>query len=253
MYWVSLLENHRWPQMNPHLYGHEDCTPGQSFGFIRRPHWMIYYVDVGCGRFYSDEECYNVTSGDVFLVRPGANTKIVADEKDPWTFHWVGFDGSLGEALWQLPLVFRYPTSRFAEMDKVETHADCREMFLAGHTQLLICEMIQRFPGNEHVRGAKAYLRMNYMRPVTMQELAEHCGLVRNYLSRVFRSCEGMTPQQYLEDVRMQQAVSLLQQGETCAKTAELVGYRDASVFSRAFSRHFGYPPSMAARNSAGS
>lgn len=244
MYWVSLLENHHWCEMNPHLYGHEDCASGQSFGFIVRPFWMIYYVDAGKGQFYSDSECYNVTSGDIFLVRPGANTKIVADREEPWVFHWVGFDGSMAEPLWNLPLAFRHLTTRFSEMDLVEEYEGMKEVFLAAHTQLLICELLQSNSRNQHVRRAKTYLRMNYMRPVTIEEVAAHCGLVRNYLSRIFRECEGITPQEYLIDVRMKQAVLLLRQGYTCCQTAALVGYQDTAVFSRAFRKKYGKAPS---------
>jgi AraC-like DNA-binding protein len=59
----------------------------------------------------------------------------------------------------------------------------------------------------------------------------------------------GMPPMDYLVAWRMAVAKDLLRRGDLgLAQVARRVGYRSASAFSTAFSRHVGQPPSRYAR-----
>ncbi len=67
------------------------------------------------------------------------------------------------------------------------------------------------------------------------------------HLIRVFKTLTRLTPMQYLTAARMESALRLLRETKMRASDiAALVGFRDRSAFSRAFSKHHGFTPSMA-------
>lgn len=53
----------------------------------------------------------------------------------------------------------------------------------------------------------------------------------------------GKTPSEYLEELRLQAALPLLQSGESLEKVSIKVGYNYTKTFSQAFKRRFGITP----------
>ncbi len=76
--------------------------------------------------------------------------------------------------------------------------------------------------------------------------LASQVHLSKSQLLRRLRSVTGLTAQQYLTELRLQEARELLQAGRyrTIAEVAYAVGYKDAAAFSRSFRNYFGKSPS---------
>ena len=79
-----------------------------------------------------------------------------------------------------------------------------------------------------------------------MQGLADKFGFTSEYLGRIFKKVTGETPQKYLTKLRMNEAKRLLLSSpETEIQIiGELVGYKNAFYFSRAFKNHTGLQPS---------
>jgi len=95
---------------------------------------------------------------------------------------------------------------------------------------------------------AEQYLKENYTQAdITLEKLCSHLHISPSYFSGVFKKETKKTFHQYLTDLRMNRALTLL--NTTALKTvqiAELVGLPDPSYFSYCFKKHFGYPPSTA-------
>lgn len=63
-------------------------------------------------------------------------------------------------------------------------------------------------------------------------------------LRKHFREATGMSPLQYLKQLRLQEARQLmLNEGADAGHAADRVGYQSSSQFSREYSRLFGSPP----------
>ena len=73
--------------------GSESCAPGHFFGPAIRPHYLIHFIRSGRGRYLRRDSVYDLEKGDAFLILPGEATKYIADEKDPWEYTWIAFDG----------------------------------------------------------------------------------------------------------------------------------------------------------------
>jgi AraC-like DNA-binding protein len=87
----------------------------------------------------------------------------------------------------------------------------------------------------------------------TVAQLASASALSRSAFFERFLRTVGLAPMEYLLAWRMAVARQLLRDGSLALdQVAERVGYRSASTFSTAFSRHVGQPPGRYARGRTG-
>lgn len=92
----------------------------------------------------------------------------------------------------------------------------------------------------------ETYLQENYRSDISFQVLSERFGFTPEYLSKIFKKQTGETPSKYLTRLRMNEAKHLLVGNPELEiqKIGELVGYKDAFYFSRAFKSYTGIQPS---------
>ncbi|MHC8286060.1 AraC family transcriptional regulator [Pseudomonas sp. XS1P51] len=139
-----------------------------------------------------------------------------------------------------------------------------RELILTRLVEVLLIEAL-RSTSNEHtppglLRGLadprlSAALRQmhgNISQAWTVPQLADIAALSRSAFFKRFTYTLGQAPMEYLLAWRMVVAKDLLHRTEIgMDEVAERVGYRSASAFSTAFSRHVGLPPSHYAKRRA--
>jgi AraC-like DNA-binding protein len=103
-------------------------------------------------------------------------------------------------------------------------------------------------------RIAKAieWLRLNYTRPLRVEDLAAQASMSTSSFHEHFRAVTAMSPLQFQKQLRLQQARQLLVSEALDAATAgHRVGYESPSQFSREYSRLFGVPPATDRRRLA--
>lgn len=87
------------------------------------------------------------------------------------------------------------------------------------------------------------YLHDNYMRPVTLDELANVAALSPWHFQRQFKAHYHVTPHQMLMAIRLWRAKNFLTAGLPAADVAILAGLTDQSHLTRAFTHRYGITP----------
>ena len=244
-FWTIGFLDRGYTELSPVNSGYERCV-GLHTGYGRRSYYMIHYVIKGSGKLYSESGEFDVKAGQMFIVKPYENAHYTADENDPWEYVWISFRGSLTKKLETLDsMVLSAPHEPFLMIRNLEKRQDTREEMAASALFHIFAEILSGRSKHPHyVRRTVDTINSLYMQPISVESIANDLRLDRRYLVRIFKESTGMSVQEYLIKVRMENAERLLRDGLSVAMTAELVGYSDPFNFSKMFKKYHGVSPS---------
>ena len=99
-------------------------------------------------------------------------------------------------------------------------------------------------PDFYRLRPTLDFMHLHYRENLTLTKMAERAGMAPNYFHRWFKQVLGVTPFEYIEGERLNQARHLLASTRlTMKEIADAVGYRDPLYFSRVFSKRLQMQP----------
>lgn len=102
------------------------------------------------------------------------------------------------------------------------------------------------------LKRADRYVNENVSGPVTIKELAKHCGVSWKTLEKAFGSFRGITPVAHVRNTRLDAARDALAGGEaTVAEVAARFGFGSATTFALEYRKRFGVSPSRTMRRAA--
>ena len=96
------------------------------------------------------------------------------------------------------------------------------------------------------VAEAVRFIQQHYSRDVSLNDIAEAVHLSPFHVARLFKQALGVSPHQYLIQVRVNSAKALLEAGSgerSLAEVASAVGFADQSHLTRHFKRLLGVTP----------
>lgn len=98
----------------------------------------------------------------------------------------------------------------------------------------------------ERLNMVRQYIERHYTETITNRELAELIHLSEDRFNHLFKECMGVSPLQYMNEIRLDKAMHLLKSGRCgAAEAAEMVGFSDYNYFGRIFRRKFGVTPTQ--------
>jgi len=98
--------------------------------------------------------------------------------------------------------------------------------------------------GTVHFQKALDYIAVNYTKPITVSDIADHINLSRSRLFRLFKQQIFISPQQYLIEYRIRAAIHLLENRSSSIKEiSQAVGIEDPLYFSSLFKQVTGKSP----------
>lgn len=247
-----LIENKHYKTLNVLMLGHQVCPPLHSFRYAFTDFYLIHYVIEGHGKFYKNGIRHEVSKGEIFIIKPNAVYRYIADEKNPWEYTWVAFNGEISQMIEELPDVLKVDGTIFSEMMEASKLNNTRTEFLTGKVYELLSVLFENSKiENNYVKMASDYIKVNYTHRLYVEEIAETINLNRRYLSRIFKSEKGVTIQEYIVRFKIKKACDLLARGFKVSETAQMVGYDDSFTFSKIFKKHTGLSPKQYAKKSA--
>lgn len=245
--------------------GMQECTPSYSFGPAVREHYVLHYCVKGKGYYYVRNQKYTLHSGDAFLILPNELTFYQADEEDPWTYIWIGFDGMKADIYLKhcgldrdhLILHCEQCDTLKSYMEDIIAHntlSYSNELYIQGMLYLFFSTLSKsaNLPyesdissDNLHVNKAIEYIHKNYQNAISVTDIANYVSLNRSYLSTIFQQSLHMSPQQFLLKFRMTKASNLLiETNLPINQIAYSCGYSNQLAFSKAFHKVYKISPS---------
>jgi len=204
---------------------------------------------------------------DQLLVIPAATPHAYgASKKEPWTIHWFHTIGTnVPFYLEKLEVKPEKPVvqlggdvqlfSLFEDvLEGLEHGSTLRHLIYAAHSLSHLMGLILRhkdefWRGEIDVREQTAksikFMKEHLREPLRISTLAAVINLSRSHYTTLFRRATGYAPLMYLNHLRMQRAVQLLNTTNLSIKAiSDQLGFSDQFYFSRAFSKLHGHSPS---------
>ena len=247
--------------------GIQRCAPSYSFGPIIRDRYILHYVFEGEGVLRIDDKEFKVKSNSFFLLPPDVLVQYQADEKKPWQYAWIHFHGFKStEIVRSIGMTRKEPVYVPIEensqlKDAVINLIMYKENECIGYMYILFDKMnrwtrhVEKKAGTNlrtmnYMREAIQYINTKYCESIMVQQIADHCGVDRAYLSKIFKYATGKTLQEYLIQFRIKRAKQLLKDTDLSVKYVSYsVGYNDPFTFSKVFKKQEGVSPSVWRKN----
>ena len=252
-------------------YGWENCAPLHSYGPAKRNHYLFHFIFGGKGYLSSNDSAgqthlYKLEANQGFLICPGQVNTYYADEKTPWEYAWLEFDGvkaleymEMAGLGWDRP-VYHLKKREEGALLKEELMAIVDNPYRSsinqiGHMYLFFDALIRSSVNRKtmvqsgkmrdtYIKEAISFIEMNYGRAISVEDIADFCNINRSYLNRLFKESTGKTLQNFLMYYRMNRAAELLKVSElTVNEIGKRCGYQNQLHFSRAFKTIFGLSP----------
>ncbi|NVM77048.1 AraC-like DNA-binding protein [Duganella sp. SG902] len=170
--------------------------------------------------------------------------QVSIDTQQPVRGAFIGHtDDALQEALYQLVRLLHAPAAEAAFL-AVGLKREIIYRMLTGPDGRQLYQNIVLDQQDRGISKAIAWLKDHYDQPIKVEDLAQATNMSVSSLHHRFKAVTTMGPMQYQKQLRLQQARTLLLNGDVDASTAAYkVGYESASQFSREYRRLFGAPP----------
>ena len=246
-------------------FGKEICAPNHSNGPGTRDHYLLHFIVSGKGKYYHNNNVYEVLPSQCFLICPDEVAYYIADEEDPWSYYWIGFSGSRAQPyLDEIALTRTSPVLHVNDIDyiikcleeiiessKIIRGSDIR---MLGHLYILLSKLyeeskrpVDQTLQDDYIKKAVEYIEMNYIHNISISDIADNLNLNRSYFSNLFKSKLQVSPQHYLIQLRIDKACDLLIRNQSLSINyiARSVGYTDQLVFSKTFKKVLGISPSV--------
>jgi AraC-like DNA-binding protein len=229
--------------------------------------FALVYVSSGRGKFESKPKVTaNIEPGHAFLLFPGVWHRYAPDPESGWHEHWIGFDGEIARRWLQHRFISKnHPVLKINAEDTVlatfsrvmqsmRANRPALQQILAGATANLLglfysarqAQPAAQTQNSDAIELAIARIQSAYASDLNMQSLAEELGVSYSWFRSTFTAHTGLSPHQYLLELRIVRARSLLTEAEFSVKEiATQTGFEDEHYFSRLFRQKLHYTPSQ--------
>ncbi|MBS7578052.1 MULTISPECIES: AraC family ligand binding domain-containing protein [unclassified Enterococcus] len=251
--------------INLDFTGNEALVKGKAFGPSVRENFVIHYITAGQGYFEINNRRIALKAGDIFVLPAEIETYYQADFKNPWSYIWIGISGNtlveffyrtqLSENNWVLHNVRHSQfLTYFMQLQKlISNDSSTKDIELQINLFSMFKSLIREYPrltpnrqnqAEQYAEAAHRFITTNYIKKIKIKDVLDHVALSRSYLFTIFKNKYGISPQHYLLNLRMNQAISLLLNSDySMQMISNAIGFSDSLAFSSAFKKRYSISP----------
>ncbi len=190
----------------------------------------------------------SVASGECIIIKAGCDHSFTADAQARFIVADIDTlpEHFMRSALLNFPI--SRPLKQYLSFVEVQLEQQVNSE-LEGHLFIMFYALLEQQtfarPIDKRIKQVVAFIEQHIAEPLTIEKLASIACLSATQFKKVFKSNIGLTPAQYIIQVRMEKAHALIMHTDTPRQhVAALVGYQDYSAFCRRYSVVYGMPPS---------
>lgn len=228
-------------------------------------YYQLVYIISGAGWFKNSNITRKVRAGTFFLIRPGVWHSYAPDSEVGWESYYVEFSGPVLSNLVErlIPGIendficfgrVEEIISLYEKMLDVASADDSlSQLSLRAYTSLLVT-MVASFanPAKEDRMSDRArinavinYLEDNLSKNLDIPEIATSFNFSYSHFRRVFKAMTGVSPMDFLKNLRIQKSKQLLLTTNLLVKQVAMkCGYASGEYFCNAFLQEVGKTPS---------
>ena len=215
-----------------------------------------------------DGKTYPLSGGNVFISPPGAEHSSGGEPQNISEIYWVQADLSeeknflsleheAGELLRHRLLgitqrvLYCEESLRQYFVDSfwnIASKDSCRQeygkcLLAAFFYGVVLQEKAGMISLSDEIATAVSYIRQNIREVIRLEELAAYTGLSLSRFKVRFKNETGMTPREYINQVKIREAKKLLCQGENVTQVAMELGFSSSNYFATLFKKITLYTP----------
>ena len=247
--------------------GISTAKPGYSVGPKRIECYSMHFVREGSVELFFEGERRVLLAGDAFCLFPERTYTYRRWSKETaLAMQWLAIDGpaasrmlrragfradtpyvegisttAVQDNLMQIMKLMRGDGRTAAITQSLELQSELYRLF----SLLIRGEQDRDDPaGSGWLDKSLEYIELHSAEGISVQDVAAYAGVNRTYFSTYFAKHVGISPIEYLTQVRMDKAISLLQQSTaTITEIAYSLGYPNLFAFTRAFKNYTSMSP----------
>lgn len=253
-----------------------DFITGVNPPYDRHDGYEIYLFIKGKSKMFIEQYGYNLSPGDLLIIKPGALHRIIITDNTPYERIGINFTEhdiqalstphtNLAECLftasnnnsdiinlssYNMKEYIRMTDNYIANSKSDDYGSDlmCQCIF----TELMIYtnKLYQKLEAQHYdnimpmlVLEAMRYIENNLTEELTLKKLSSNIGYSPKYISSQFKQHTGLSLREYIFDKRIEHSKKLLLQGKSVSEACLMSGFNDYSNFIRSFTKKTGISP----------
>lgn len=221
--------------------------------------YLFQYTLDGYGIYEAPDISHRMTKGKAFFITfPDDSRYYLPESDDPdhhWTYFYIHFSGPAAEPF------FKRLKELTDSIIPLELESSAIRLFFELYEALKNGEQLERYKGSEwlyrflisllrcvefpadkknspHVAAAVDWMQIHYNEAQSLDAMSKEIGVSFPHLSRLFYKEKGITPIQYLTQIRLEHAMQLLVNTNiTIQKVAEECGFSSGNYFSKVYKK----------------
>lgn len=221
----------------------------------------IYVHLSGDVSFMVEDKIYPISPGNIVVTRPNEYHHCIYNSEKKHEHFWILFSCEGNENFLCTFFDRKFGEDNLLILDP-EKEQECIELCyqMAENDEVNSVENYLRFfkllkllesadtaevkaNNSKDISAALKFISVNFMNPITVREVAEASHMSVNTLERRFLKAIKTTPNKYLREKRLANAVMLLSKGDSVTDTCIKSGFSDCSGFINIFKKRYGLTP----------
>lgn len=210
----------------------------------------------GCAKFSSGGTEFEVGNGDVLYLPKNRSYRQETEGETVLAIHFINYSFSSKNrpeviSVNNYDVIVKLVEEMYSEWKEKKQgyRYKCISLFYSLMHQLNLQaheDTLSAVTQNEKLKAAVSYIHSHYRsEQMNMSRLASMCAVSDTYFRKLFKEIHGVSPAQYVINLRLEYASQLLMSRlYTILEVSEKSGFNDVKYFSKLFKKHYGVSPS---------